>query len=148
VIGTNSIYRLHTIYTESCIWACMMAHLPMYTILWSIHGHQLLQHVQRHRLLNHHQRLLQQDQDHPLKHSPIEHSQLWQGRAECGHFGLTGLQGLVPFEPEIGSANKPTNGFFLEKKNHQQPRQVHTLSEAHHKLAKCATRVCPAISHR
>ena len=74
--------------TNTGMWACMMANLPMYTILWSIHRHQLLQHVHMHRLPNPNQHLLQQDQDHPLQHCPIEHSLLWQGRAECGHLCL------------------------------------------------------------
>ena len=39
----------------------------------------------------------------------------------------------VTLEPEIGSANRPSKGFFPVKKNHQQPRQVNALTVAHHK---------------
>ena len=83
-----------------------------------------------HRLPNPNQHLLQQDQGHPLQYCPIEHSLLWQGRAECGHLCL---HCLVTLEPEIGSANRPSKGFFPVKKNHQQPRQVNALTVAHHK---------------
>ena len=124
---TYSSSMLVPLSTNTGMGACMMVNQHMILSLWPIPRHQHLEHEHMHQLLNPRQHRLLPDQDHPLQHFLIEHSQLWQSRGVCSHFDH---QGQVTSEPEYGSDSRQAKEIFpvIQKelgvvKNHQQPRR-------------------------